>query len=176
MPNGIHQGGPLQWGKTTSHASVSHIIPVAQSEMVNTFIHGISPRGVGLIGSIFRSVLRDFEKAACQGDQDRTQLRLEASEKFQDALLDGLYSDHTVPLRRVVGSLSTGELAELAETLITIESLKERVTRPTESVSGPVDVAVISKGDGFIWIRRKHYFDPKFNPRFFSRCEMKGDA
>jgi hypothetical protein len=65
--------------------------------------------------------------------------------------------------------LPVDELAELAETLISIESLKERVTRPTESVSGPIDVAVISKSDGFIWIRRKHYFDPELNPRFFAR-------
>ena len=36
-----------------------------------------------------------------------------------------------------------------------------------ETVGGPVDVAVISKGDGFIWINRKHYFKPEFNPHFF---------
>ena len=50
-----------------------------------------------------------------------------------------------------------------------IESLKERVTKPSESVSGPVDVAVITKGDGFIWIKRKHYFDPNLNLRFVAQ-------
>lgn len=29
-------------------------------------------------------------------------------------------------------------------------------------------VAVISKGDGFIWIKRKHYFSPELNTAFFS--------
>jgi hypothetical protein len=67
------------------------------------------------------------------------------------------------------GEFPVDELAELAETLMSIESLKERVTRPTESVSGPIDVAVISKADGFIWIRRKHYFEAELNPRFFGR-------
>jgi hypothetical protein len=38
----------------------------------------------------------------------------------------------------------------------------------TETVGGPVDVAVISKGDGFVWIKRKHYFRPELNPGFFS--------
>jgi len=126
--------------RAASHESVSRILPVAQSEMVNTFVNGISPRGFRLIGSMFRKALRDFEKAACEGEQDRTTLRNEAREKFLDALLDGLFQEHSIPLRRVVGSLSISELAELAETLITIESLKERVTQPTESVSGPVDV------------------------------------
>jgi hypothetical protein len=37
-----------------------------------------------------------------------------------------------------------------------------------ESVGGPVDVAVISKGDGFIWIKRKHYFSPDLNSQFFN--------
>jgi hypothetical protein len=35
-------------------------------------------------------------------------------------------------------------------------------------VGGPIDVAVISKGDGFVWIKRKHYFKPELNPGFFA--------
>jgi len=37
-------------------------------------------------------------------------------------------------------------------------STEEDVSR-TETVAGPIDVAIISKGDGLIWIKRKHYFD-----------------
>ena len=37
----------------------------------------------------------------------------------------------------------------------------------SETVGGPVDVAVISKGDGFIWIDRKHYFRKELNDHFF---------
>jgi len=36
-----------------------------------------------------------------------------------------------------------------------------------ETVGGPIDVAVISKGDGFVWIKRKHYFRPELNHCFF---------
>ena len=35
------------------------------------------------------------------------------------------------------------------------------------SAAGPVDVAVISKGDGFIWINRKHYFRKELNDHYF---------
>ena len=55
-----------------------------------------------------------------------------------------------------------------------VQSLKERVTEPTESVSGPIDVAAISKHDGFVWIERKHYFRPELNPRFFQRQRLAG--
>jgi hypothetical protein len=37
-----------------------------------------------------------------------------------------------------------------------------------ETVGGPIDVAVISKGDGFVWIKRKHYFVPELNHHFFA--------
>jgi hypothetical protein len=76
---------------------------------------------------------------------------------------------HWKPLKRVVGLLPLDEMADLAETLIDLESLKEKVTRPTESIGGPVDVATITKFDGFVWIKRKHYFEPELNPRYFAR-------
>ena len=60
------------------------------------------------------------------------------------------------------------DLAELAENLIYLTSLKRRITPNLESVGGPIDVAVISKGDGFIWIKRKHYFNPDLNRSYFN--------
>jgi hypothetical protein len=65
------------------------------------------------------------------------------------------------------------DLAALAKSLVELQSLKERVTRDSESVGGPIDVAVISKHDGFVWIERKHYFRPELNPRFFSRIKSE---
>jgi hypothetical protein len=56
----------------------------------------------------------------------------------------------------------------MAEALVNLTSFKRRITAVAETVGGPIDVAVISKGDGFIWIRRKHYFKPELNHHFFS--------
>jgi hypothetical protein len=44
----------------------------------------------------------------------------------------------------------------------------------SETVGGPVDVALISKGDGFIWIKRKHYFKAELNPQFFANYYRGG--
>ena len=63
----------------------------------------------------------------------------------------------------VVEHLPKEELASMAEALVSLTSLKRRVSLEQETVGGPIDVAVISKGDGFIWIKRKHYFDPTLN-------------
>ena len=65
-----------------------------------------------------------------------------------------------------VASLSKEDLAELAESLIYLTYLKRRMSGSEESVGGPIDVAIITKGDGFIWIKRKHYFDIKLNQDF----------
>ena len=53
--------------------------------------------------------------------------------------------------------------------MINITSLRRKVAIDDNNgtVGGPIDVAIISKGDGFIWLKRKHYFDQKYNPQYF---------
>jgi hypothetical protein len=63
-------------------------------------------------------------------------------------------------------NLPKDELAHVAAALVNINLLKKRMSRSLETVGGPIDVAVISKGDGFIWIDRKHYFEASKNPQF----------
>jgi hypothetical protein len=92
---------------------------------------------------------------------------------YQSAWTKAVADAHYKPLREVVASLPIDEMASLAETLVMLQSLKEKVTSPTESVGGPIDVAVITKHEGLIWINRKHYFDPEKNPRFFMRQRLQ---
>lgn len=54
-----------------------------------------------------------------------------------------------------------------------LTSMKRRVSADKETVGGPIDVAVISKGDGFIWIKRKHYFKNELNPHFCANYFIK---
>jgi hypothetical protein len=75
------------------------------------------------------------------------------------------HQTHTAPVVRMVGSLPKDELAAVAEALVNITKFKRRITPESETVGGPIDVAIITRGDGFVWLRRKHYFDPALNPR-----------
>lgn len=75
---------------------------------------------------------------------------------------------HIAPIMSVVEWLPKDEMAVMAETLIHLTSLKRRVSMEAETVGGPIDVAVISKGDGFVWIKRKNYFEGDANPQFFA--------
>jgi len=64
--------------------------------------------------------------------------------------------------------LPKDELALMAESLVNLTCLRRKFTTDRETVGGPIDVAVISKGDGFVWIKRKHYFKQELNPQFFA--------
>jgi len=86
--------------------------------------------------------------------------------QFQESMSRHSREWHADPILRVVGGLPKDELASMAETLINLTSFKKRVSFQAETVGGPIDVAVISKGDGFIWIKRKNYFNSDANPQF----------
>jgi hypothetical protein len=162
-----------------SHDNVSEIIPIAKSDMMDTFICGASTDALVEIDGFFENCIEGLVDAmkksgTIAGGVDYSSEKNAACIDFREKVSEYLAREHTKPLRNVIGMLSVGELAEIAETLVSIESLKERVTRPTESVSGPIDVAVISKSDGFIWIKRKHYFDPGLNSRLFAHHGIPG--
>lgn len=87
--------------------------------------------------------------------------------KFYKALEDYKQKTYINPVLNIVASLPKIDLAEMAEALVNLTAFKQHVSADAETVGGPTDVAVISKGDGFIWVKRKHYFDPKLNQHFF---------
>ena len=65
----------------------------------------------------------------------------------------------------VVEAMPIQDAIDLAQFLVktTIEFVRFIPGAPT--VGGPIDIAVISKHEGFKWIQRKYYFDLKYNPR-----------
>lgn len=93
----------------------------------------------------------------------------QASEDAVDAFLDHMakYEQASVkgPLLQSVAFLPKDELGAMAESLVNLTTLKRRVSiNEAQTVGGAVDVAVVSRGDGFVWLKRKHYFDQELNP------------
>ena len=88
--------------------------------------------------------------------------------RLKDELEACIQSEQVTPVLDTVLSLPKNELAEMAETLVNLTSFRQRVSPDAETVGGPVDVAIISRGDGFVWIKRKHYFQAELNHQFFN--------
>lgn len=54
---------------------------------------------------------------------------------------------------------------DLAEFLVDLTIKYSRFVLGPPTVGGPIEVAGISKHEGFKWIRRKHYFSQELNPK-----------
>lgn len=88
---------------------------------------------------------------------------------YKDGMNQYITSNYTEPLVKTIAQLEKEDLSDMAESLVKMTCLKRHVTSTVETVGGPVDVAIVTKGDGFIWKNRKHYFDPELNSQFFER-------
>lgn len=159
----------------------SSITPFAQKEMVVTFMEGIEPNLNDMIHSstttLFSGVVKNIIDEVKKYDKKFGEKLEKKVSKATDKLIIELFESwanqrkkfHWGPITRMVSSLPKDELAAMAEALVNLTKFRRRVSTDEENVAGPVDVAVITKGDGFIWVKRKHYFDPKLNPRTMGR-------
>ncbi|MDE0688067.1 MAG: hypothetical protein OXI61_07875 [Candidatus Poribacteria bacterium] len=155
------------------------IRPFAQREMVLTFMTGVAP-------DYQRTIITDMndlcifypqvlvDNIDCLNQEDKENLKQQLKEvgqkefeKYRKKLSEYRIDNFINPVMEVVQGLPKDELAAMAESLINLTSFKRRVSMEEETVAEPIDVAVISKGDGFIWIKRKHYFERELNQQFF---------
>lgn len=152
------------------------IVPFAQQEMVHSFLTGIDPylkrQVVGLIEKITLIYPKVVEKNASSWDEEQNELLKnfgeEIFEQFTSRIDELINDEFSSPILNTVATFPKEELAAMAEALVNLTSIKRKVSFQTETVGGPIDVAVISKGDGFIWIKRKHYFNADLNHSYFT--------
>lgn len=154
------------------------IIPFAQAEQVHTFMGGIDPnlrvhlhnwwheKLDDLVGEVADHLGLSKQKKALLDEAFEERCIKIVRDEYEGALDDFSAENNVSPITNIVGMLPKDELAEMAESLVNLTSFKRRVTPEAETVGGPIDVAVISRGDGFIWIKRKHYFNTELNPHF----------
>lgn len=149
----------------------------AQGEMVQRFMNGVDANFASALMTAFaevmkencQSVLEKYGTKRNNTDKSRKEI-VSAVDSSVEALIDQVrkYSANAFsnPIVRMISLLPKDEIANLAESLVALTSLKRRVSSDVETVGGAIDVALISKGDGFVWIKRKYYFPEDLNPQF----------
>ncbi len=162
---------------TNDYTSAS-IVPFAQVETTMTVLCGINPTFYNIISNSIKSALATVRSAASSFASQQNVPNVATlinnidvsslTSVFTKAAQDEFVKNYTSPLVNTISILSISDMANVAESLVALTSLVNRMSPKEESVGGPVDVAVISKGDGFIWIKRKHYFKPELNTQFFN--------
>ncbi|MBI2770220.1 MAG: hypothetical protein HYX47_11395 [Burkholderiales bacterium] len=173
--DGFFKHWTVQVGAVTPTSS-AWIVPFAQQEMVSTFMNGRHPEMdqviFGTLGNIFEGLPAILIPTATA--QKKTALKAKLGTlltDFKTQIDQYAKQNFVMKILNSVQALPKDELASMAEALVNLTSFKRRVTLDTETVGGPIDVAVISKGDGFVWIQRKHYFEPKLNQMYLTNYQ-----
>ena len=164
------------------------IRPFAQSEMVNGFMTGVDPNYQTIINKYIRQTCMSYPEVLVDNmnnlnkrekdtlKNDLKKVGKDICDEYLENLSNYRRKYYVDPVMSVVQVLPKDELASMAESLISLTSFKKRVSMAEETVGGPIDVAVISKGDGFVWIKRKHYFEREFNQQFFANYYKEGNT
>lgn len=150
----------LRWLKVDeAHVDREHpviVIPFAQTDMIDLFCTGIYPAMKERLVDIIVKCLPAASGAHKGAKSARGQAQ-ETAKAVREILEKEFQEKYTLPLISAVDVLSRFELAKMAEALISLTAFKARMsTQQQETVGGPIDVAVISKGEGFAWVKNKN--------------------
>lgn len=158
------QRDSIRWWEQTSES-----ISLNNRSAVNAF--GQTGSVVQLITGMSSGVLEEIERnfgnmhqanQLVVKDENGTEVGLSnLNEVFRKARAKMFkeYTDNLAPMPKE-------ELAVVAQAAIDLSSITKKMENDVDSVGGPTDVAIITKCDGFIWKKRKHYFDYEFNRHF----------
>lgn len=172
--------GRLKIRSATRSITVSNsvmLIPFAQTDTTRLFMEGVDPEYLKFLEDGVSSLIPGLAQIAAKHFGATNQKKILAFKTILEQETTSFLSlckrrrtnDFIDPVIDAIDVLDKAEMAALAENLVNLTALKQKISLDLESVGGPVDVAFISKNDGFIWIKRKHYFEPNLNPFFFQR-------
>lgn len=165
------------------NGNTAAILPFAQQEMVHSIMSGVDPALLRHLNENLGQLFYNFSDLINKIiDNYELDIRLDKnsidafnevgkgiSEELSSSLEEFQQNEYINPILGMVSMLPKDDLAFMAEALVNITSFKRKITIDAETVGGPIDVAIISKNDGFVWIRRKHYFNPDLNHNYFNR-------
>ena len=173
-----HLSGEIHYGNP------AHISGYAQHEMVDLFTRGRHPDYRNVIDSMSRNLLLkhpidvleiiedELNKVGSRITDDvkeRVKERIqqkgeEKTEKHHRNMDTFERQNFANDILGVITNLPKDELGVVAETFVNLASFQRKITPGSQTVGGPIDVAIISRKDGFVWVKRKHYFNRELNP------------
>ena len=136
----------------------SQIIPLAQTDVMNEFFVGVNDE----IDKLYNRKIN--EKILTETNYEIKEKIKELRESIEIEKKE-IVNDRVRNIHTSLSFLPRDEMIYMAEGMINLTSFKRRLVLDyySETVGGPIDIAFISKGDGFIWIKRKKYFDKEMN-------------
>lgn len=128
------------------------VAPFGLTGMVDLFYRGIDP---ALEERLHRAIARVLAREARQGKGLGAARRRRIGAAIAQAFAAESTRAYQTPLITAVEGLPRHSLAAMAEALVNLTALKLRMSVDmAETVGGAIDVAVLSRGDGFVWVKR----------------------
>jgi hypothetical protein len=165
-------------GVTNLEAS-SWIVPLANREIMDTLIQGIDDHlqdvYVECASAIANEVANRIISDNLHADDQIVAKEISKREiekivkEYREGVADYVFQRNVRGMMNTLDNMPKEDIAVLAEALVEVTALRIKASEVVESVAGPVDVCVITKGDGLIWIKRKHYFDLSKNLQYLHR-------
>jgi|GEM_PF-2298946 len=149
----------LRKSDSISHKNNAIIAPFAQREVIDMFIQGVDSillnNWVDSSTRVFSSLEEEILKDTRISKSKLNAITKKALSKLLKENQEHAKEKHITPAINAVSLMRRDEMRELAESLISLTALKRKTSLQTESVGGPVDVAFITKTEGFVWLKKK---------------------
>ena len=157
---------------TNEHSAF--VCPFAQRDMVDTFFHGINPQ---ILSELKENMIEEFEKTIVEINKRHSTVTKEELRKDFQNIYTNIFENieefsiknYINPIVNSISYLRKEDLIEFAESLINITSIKRKTNSEIQSVGGPIDIAVITKHEGFIWIKKKDNITKELNSAYYNR-------
>lgn len=153
---GTVAAGKLRYKKAgeirIGHDTDAFIKPFSQAETIAMIIDGIHPAlEETLIDDVERWLPAIRKKRKGPKARRTRDLKEDIAKRIRE-----ISESHWRPVVGAVAALPRQDLAKMAEALVSLTAFLMRMSADqSETVAEPIDVAVLSKGDGFTWVKHK---------------------
>ena len=153
----------LQWqlsgSANISGEQESNIFTSGQSDIIDAIELGIQNERIGVIRKRFQTLIEDLLTQnlldSLIGKIDYPAIRQEVADLIRESGKEHLHQ-HLEAIKQ----FDLQKMACLAENLIKATELHRKITFRQEGVGGLIDLAVITREDGFQWLNRKSWYEP----------------
>ena len=148
------------------------IIPFAQKNVINSYVNGLNQNLYDLLEEFTPNFLFDFLYAFLKSEDNLKEIEVD-DEKIKHEILkqskifmesiDNFRELSSIRTSYGLSLLSKESMAEFAEILVKLTGFYYKTSQNLDIVGGDVNVAVLSKIDGFMWIKKHTYYDRNLN-------------
>lgn len=149
-----------------SNQNRAAIQPFAQGDVMQTMMKGIAPNMYELVVDAYTEMVDSVKKkmievAMSNGVSEELLEKMrkldmeEVKEEMSGKLSEFVQREYVDGIIDAIDSFGIEDMANMAESLVSITNLQRHITSSEESVGGPVDVAVITRSEGFVWLKHK---------------------